>query len=304
LAAISIGAVFIAGCGGTTPSDTTADSTIVVTTNIWADVVANVACDERVVLDILIPPGGDPHGFEPSLADRERLDNASLIVANGLALEEGLEDTIAASADHGTPVFWFSDHIKLSGADASNQGSISGNDGEDPHIWFDPMLVASALPALAADLVEHAGLDEASIGSCMERYQQALTDLDIEVEKIVAAVPEGRRKLVTNHDSLGYFARRYGFEVIGTVIPASSTLAETSPAQLERLAELIQTADVPAIFTDSQQSSDDAAALARRVGDIEVVVLDTGSLGPRGEPSDSYIGLLRTTAQLISDALK
>ncbi len=290
----------------------TAESTIVVTTNIWADVVANVACDERVGIDILIPPGGDPHGFEPSLADRERLDNASLIVANGLSLEEGLDDTINAAADRGTPLFRFSDHIPESEVLASNKVDDDDHDedddddhgGEDPHIWFDPTLVAAAVPALAADLVDHAGIDEATAAGCLEEYQRVLIDLDLEIRRIVAQIPEGKRQLVTSHDSLAYFAHRYGFEVIGTVIPAASTLAETNPAQLEELAELIKANAVPAIFGETLQSGDDMDALARRVGDVEIVILDTGTLGPEGSGADSYVGLLRTTAELISNALR
>ncbi|MFW2382314.1 MAG: metal ABC transporter solute-binding protein, Zn/Mn family, partial [Acidimicrobiales bacterium] len=222
-----------------------------------------------------------------------RMDASALIVANGLALEEGLDDTIEASSDRGTPVFRFSDHI------AGLEGAA---DGVDPHIWFDPTLVAEALPALADALVEHVALDEVSTRMCMEEYQRELADLDREIQQLVAEVPADNRKLVTNHDSLHYFADRYGFEVIGTVIPAASTLAETNPAQLEGLATLIDDNGIPAIFVEALQSTDDADVLARRVG-VQVVRLDTGTLGPEGEGADSYIGLLRTTAELISGAL-
>jgi len=87
------------------------------------------------------------------------------------------------------------------------------------------------------------------------------------------------------------------------VIPASSTLAETNPAQLEQLAKLIDDNGIPAIFVETLQSTDDADALAKRVG-VQVVGLDTGTLGPEGGGADSYIGLLRTTAELISGALR
>ena len=86
-------------------------TTIVATTSIWADVAGNIACDGLAEIETVIPIGGDPHSFEPSLQDREVLENADLIVANGLALEESLEDTIDAAEQHGTPVFRFADHM-------------------------------------------------------------------------------------------------------------------------------------------------------------------------------------------------
>ncbi len=141
------------------------------------------------------------------------------------------------------------------------------------------------------------------VGECLDRYQADLAAADAEIAGMVAALPADRRKLVTSHDSLSYFADRYGFEVIGTVIPAPSTLAETDPAQLEKLAEIIDETGVPAIFAETQHTLDDVNALAARVGDVEVVTLYTGTLGPPGEGADTYIGFLRTNALLITESL-
>ncbi len=301
-APLTAAAVMLTGCGGSVQSTGTS-TTVLVTTSIWADVVDNVACEGTLDVEVIIPSGGDPHAFEPSLADREAMDNAALLVANGLSLEEGLDDTIDASAAEGTPVFRVSDHIEGAILDHADQDDHGGEDGGDPHIWFDPMLVVSALPELTAQLIEHAALDPERTETCSREYVRTLEQLDTEIQTIVARVPDDRRKLVTSHDSLAYFAARYGFEVIGTVIPAASTLAEANPAQLEALAELIDDTGVPAIFGERLQSMDDTDALARRVGGVEVVVLDTGSLGPEGGGSDSYVGLLRTAAERVADAL-
>lgn len=283
----------VSSCGAAGAPQEAADGrpSIMVTTSIWADVVSNVACGEAK-LQTLIPIGSDPHGFEPSLADRKRMEEAVLVVANGLELEEGLDDTLAAVADGGTPVFLMGEHI--------DPGPL---DGEDPHIWFDPRRVGAALPELADHLVDRAGLDEGVVGECLARYQADLAALDSEIADVVAALPADRRKLVTSHDSLAYFADRYGFEVIGTVIPAPSTLAETDPARLEELARIIEEAGVPAIFAETQHTMDDVNALAARVGEVEVVTLYTGTLGPSGEGADTYIGFLRTNALLIAESL-
>jgi zinc/manganese transport system substrate-binding protein len=102
---------------------------------------------------------------------------------------------------------------------------------------------------------------------------------------------------------LAYFADRYGFEVVGTVIPAASTLAAANPADLERLAQLIDDVGVGAVFAETQHSSADADALAERVGDVEVVTLFTDTLDVEGSGADTYLALLLTDAELIADAL-
>lgn len=331
LTAVAIAVVLAtAACGGSDGASTESGSTggderptVVVTTNIWADVVSNVACGGLVDIETLIPDGGDPHGFEPSLADRGTMERASLIVANGLSLEEGLEDTIEAVEDGGVSVFRMADHVETiafssheSDHDESeesdhHESEESDHDEDhheahgdsDPHLWFDPVRVSATLPILAAALVDETSVDEAALDTCVGSYQAELEALDVEIRALTEEIPVDRRNLVTNHDSLGYFADRYRFEIIGTVIPVPSGLAEANPAQLEALAELIETTNTPAVFAESQHSDDDAAALADRVGDIEVVTLFTGTLGPSGSAADNYVGLLLTNAQRIVDAL-
>jgi zinc/manganese transport system substrate-binding protein len=290
----------VAGCGDETTSEPGADDdapAVVATTGIWADVATNVACDGLAEIQTLIPIGGDPHSFEPSLQDREVLENADLVVANGLLLEESLEDTIEAAEEGGTPVFRFADHMT----------PIESDDPEhangDPHVWFDPTRVAAALADLRDALVEQAGLDAGRVDACLAAYESAIADTDSEVTGLLDSVPVARRKLVTNHDALSYFADHYGFEVLGAVIPAPSTLAEANPADLQTLAHLIEDADVPAIFAESQHSSAEVDALAAVIGDVEVVTLYTDSLGPAGSGADTYLGLLATDARLIVDAL-
>jgi len=339
------------GCAG---PDSGADGSdqiqVVATTSIWADIVNNVTCgDAGTTVEALIPIGADPHGVEPSLADRARLESAGLIVANGLLLEEGLEDVLSAVETDGTPIVRMADHIEtlaLFGpsddtgeaddhdvdggqaeadddhADDADDGNADddhadadadadaddddddddGHGGDDPHIWLDPQRVWAGLPALLDPLVE-TGFDREAVDSCLHDYQRELVMLDAEIEEMLAAIPPDARKLVTNHDSLGYFADRYGFEVVGTVIPGPSTLAESNPRQLQELATTIEQNQVAAIFTEAQYSGDEAATLAARVGEVELVTLFTGSLGEQGSGAETYIDLLRTNAQLIADAL-
>ena len=339
--------------------------TILVTTGIWADIVSNVACGGLVDIETIIPVGGDPHSYEPSLQDRARMENASLVVANGLELEEALEDTLEAVADSGTPVFVFAegmDTIPFSfegahhgeggeeedhdegeaeeeeGHDEDDEGEEEEGHGEDdedeaeeeeghhededdeaeeeghdeegghgsggdPHVWFDPQRVSGALPNLAQVMTSDVGLDSAAVEACLSAYLAELEAVDAEVAAKVEQLPAASRKLVTNHEALGYFADRYGFELIGTVIPTPASMAQASPAGLEELAEIIEHEGIKAIFAETLHSVDDVEALADRVGDVDVVTLYTGSLGPPGSGAETYVDFMRTNADLIVDAL-
>ena len=325
MAVAALGAAACSGDPAPEPSGVGAETpTILATTGIWADVVANVACNGLAQVESIIPVGGDPHGYEPSLQDRARMENAALVVANGLLLEEALEDTLDAVEESGTPVFRFAEGMdpipygfETGHDDHDDEGHEDDHDdhaheddghghahgAEDPHVWFDPHRVAEALPTLAQVLTTEVGLDQAAVEACLNSYVAELEAVDAEIAAKVEQLPAGSHKLVTNHEALGYFADRYGFEVIGTVIPSPSSMAQTSPAGLEALAEIIEHERIKAIFAETQHSVDDIEALAARVGDVDVVTLYTGSLGPAGSGADTYTGFLRTNTDLIVDAL-
>ena len=321
LSVLAIMALSASSCGGDSEGEDAspaapATPTILVTTGIWADVVSNVACGGLADIETIIPVGGDPHGYEPSLRDRERMENAALVVANGLELEKRLEDTLEQVRGSGTPVFEFAEGMEpipfaFEGGHRGEEeeGDDEGDDeeghgsGGDPHVWFDPHRVSEALPGLAGVLTTKVGLDAAAIDACLASYLAELEAVDAEIAIKVEQLPAESRKLVTSHEALGYFADRYGFEVIGTVIPTPSSMAQTNPAQLEELAEIIEHEGIKAIFAETLHSVDDVKALASRVGDVEVVTLYTGSLGPSGSGAETYLGFLSTNADLIVDAL-
>ena len=161
---------------------------------------------------------------------------------------------------------------------------------------------AEALAATLADEVPALATDEAR-----DRAAATVADLrtlDAEVETTLAAVPADRRKLVTNHDVFAYFADRYGFEVIGAVIPATTTQAAPSAGEIDDLAATVAAAGVPAVFADTSSPEDLADALAAEVGDdVEVVALYSESLGEPGSGADTYAGMVRTNAERIAGAL-
>ncbi len=276
-----------ASAGGVAAESSDDDVPVVVaTTSIWADLVDRLDCDDRFAVEALIPIGGDAHSFEPSMRDRGMLTEAALIVVNGGGLEAQLDDTLDAVADEGTPVLTIFDHA---------------GDGDDPHLWFDPTLVADAAPVIGDALVA-AGADEPTTQQCVDAVTTDLHALDAELREILSVVPSDERLLVTNHDALGRFADRYDLEVLGSVIPGSSTLAEASPAELEQLSDDIEAAGVPAIFTEALEATDDATTFADRLG-VDVVTLYTDSLGEEGSGAENYDELMRFNATAIADAL-
>lgn len=280
---VSLGAAACGGGGG--GGEAPGDAAIVATTSIWADITSNVACGEPV--EALIPAGADPHSYEPSLRDRELVSGASLIVANGAGLEVTTHDLLVAAIADGVNVVEVATHIDLLDDDEHDHG-----DG-DPHVWQDPTRVAGALDVIAS------ALTPAGFRTCGETYREELLALDTEISAILANIPDDERILVTSHDSLAYFADRYGFEVVGTVIASTSTMAESSAGELAELAELVEERSVRAIFTDALESASDAEALADRIG-VPVVPLVTDAVT---DEAPTYAAMMRSNATTIAEAL-
>ncbi|MFW5827960.1 MAG: metal ABC transporter solute-binding protein, Zn/Mn family, partial [Alkalispirochaeta sp.] len=177
----------------------------------------------------------------------------------------------------------------------------------DPHVWFDPNNVTvwvENIEHVMSDLLpgEHEAFEAAA-----ERYEEQLQELDAEIRRRVASLPESRRKIVIDHASLDYFADRYGFEVIGTVIPATTDQAEPSTQAVARLVEVIRQEEAPAIFvgaTASRGLEGLVNAVAGEVGrDIRIGRLLTGSLAPEGEPGDTYLGFMEYNVTQIVENL-
>jgi zinc/manganese transport system substrate-binding protein len=280
---------------------------VIATTPILGDLVRQVGGDQ-VDVDVLIPLGADPHDFEPSAAQAAQLRDASLIIANGLGLEERLESALDGAQKDGVPVFDLGeelDPLPLSTAD--EEAGHAGEDGhgsEDPHIWLDPERMATAASLVATQLATTTGLDAAPFQQRAETYADAAFAAEAEARALLAELPADQRKLITNHDALEYFAQRFNLEVIGTVIPGGSTLAEPSAADLSELVALVKANDVKAIFSESTVSSKLIESLAREVGSqVSVIELSTDTLGEPGSPTATYPGLIVTTARLIANGL-
>lgn len=296
LVVVAVGSLAGGACGddgGDAGSEADGPS-IVVTTSILGDVVASLLGD-AADLTVVMPPGAAPHDFQASAQDGQAMREADLLVVNGAGFEEGLLDVIDAAEADGVPVHEAIEPVEV---------LEGGEHGADPHFFTDPARMAVAAEGiLDAVLAEVPELDTDEVRSDARAYLDELEALDAQIETTLEPVAGDDRVMVTNHEVFAYFADRYGFEVVGTVIPGTSTGDEASAAELAELAEVIEAEGVPAIFADTSSPARLAEALAAEVGDVEVVELFSESLGEAGSGAETYVGMVRTNAERIADSL-
>jgi ABC-type Zn uptake system ZnuABC Zn-binding protein ZnuA len=272
---------------------------VLATMSIVADVVAAVG-GSRIEVSALVPAGVDPHAFEPTPQDVRSVAEAQVVFENGLGLETFLGDLVQ-SAGTGAPVVSVSAMITpLPAGNGPAEGSAHGE--WDPHVWLDPQNVVAWTRVIESALSALDPQGAAAYADAAEAYRGKLQALDAEIEAQLSAIPEGRRRLVTDHEEFAYFARRYGFEIVGTVIPAPSAAAEPSARELAALEDAIRSAGVRAVFVSSVVSPALARQVAQDTG-IQLVTLYTHSLSGSTGPAPSYLELMRLSARLIAQAL-
>ena len=318
LALLAALVLFAVACGDDV-NDAGSDDrpTVVVTTNILGDVVANLAGGAVEIVTIM-PVGADPHDFQASAREADAMRSADALVVNGGGFEEGLIDVIEGAEADGVAVFEaisavstieygdddHDDHDDHDGDEDHDDHDGHDHDGADPHFFTDPARMAVAAHAIAEFLIaEVDGIDADAVAAAVEAYESELEALDAEVADLVSSIPAESRVLVTNHEVFGYFADRYDFDVIGTVIPGGSTTDGASAGALAKLAETLQAEGMTVIFADTSASDELAQTLAAEVGDIEVVTLYSESLGEPGSDGATYVDMIRANAERIAAAL-
>jgi zinc/manganese transport system substrate-binding protein len=309
-----------AACGGDDDDDE-GISVVATTTQIGA-LVREVAGD-NVRLTVLLQAGADAHDFEPSAQDAVTINRADLVLMNGIGLDEWVERMIegAGSADKvvivtdGIEVFEGAGHDddddhEEDDEDHEDEGDDYHGDDDhphdegDPHVWHDPanvkIMVRNIVAALSAADAANASTYQAN-GSA---YEQKLDEVDAEIRALFAEIPEGNRKLVTNHDAFGYFIRAYGLEFVGAVIPSVGSGAQPSARELAALSDLIRSEGVLAIFAEAEVDPRVAQQLANDTGVQIVSGLYADSLGEPGSGAETVHGMLLFNARKIAEALK
>lgn len=289
----------IIGCQPVNNTDNTGKKSIVVTYSILGSIVKELVGDKANVT-VAIPNGQDPHDWEPSAKDIEMINKADLVVQNGLGLEGGLGKTLGTAENNGVKFFTASDHITIRHV-GQGEGIPSGDPDQaigaaDPHLWMDPLTMKNVVSALADELKKDFNLDVTGQAKDLENR---LDNLNKQVAETISAIPQGDRKLVTGHESMGYFAQRYGFKLVGVIIPSLTSQAEVSAADLADLKKAIQDNHVKAIFTELGTSPAVATAIGKETG-VKVVELTTHSLPPDG----SYFTFMNDIAKVITEGLK
>ena len=305
----------LASCSSSNDSTSTNESTtststnsavaelpvIAVTYSVLGDIVSQLVGDNATV-SVVIPDGQDPHEFQPSAKDIETINNAAFVVSNGLEFEEGLEEVLENIADSGGNIFMVGEHItvrKIEDGDEHSDEHDDENEGDhhhgggDPHLWLSPATMLEMLPALTTALSEATGADLSAEATDLTTKLQVL---DGEVESIIKSLDEC--KLVSGHDEMGYFADRYGCEVIGVIIPSFTTTSEATAGELAELKKLVEQNKVPAIFTGLGVSPDTANQLAKELG-VEAVTLSTHYLNDAA----NYQGFILNLTNQIAEAL-
>lgn len=270
---------------------------VVATTSIIGDVVAQVG-GEAIALTTLMAPGQDPHSFQPAAADLAAAADAGLVFVNGWNLEEGLIADLAAATD--APLVPVSAGITPRPAAADPRAA-------DPHVWQDVAQVMQWVDNIAATLSAAAPAQAATFAANAVAYRAELAALDDDVRAATAAIPAARRVLVTNHDTLAYFAAAYDFRVLGSVIPGVSTLAEATAGNLATLAGAMDDAGVCSLFVETTAADQLARALSEELdgcASVRVLSLYSDALGPPGSGADSYIGMMRANVATIVAGLQ
>jgi manganese/iron transport system substrate-binding protein len=292
---------------------------VIATTNIVADVVANIGGD-AIELTALIPLGSDPHTYQLTPGDYRAMAEAHVIFINGLGLEETMYGTLEQIATE-VPIVSLSEGVELrqvggdEGHAPESDGEVSEHEGGegsdehlrqgaiDPHVWFDPIniMVWAENAAQVMGALDPTNVDFYEDNA--HEYIGALEDLDAWIEEVVAQVPEQNRELITDHLTIGYFAHRYGFEMIGAVIPAYSTAADPSAQELAALEDTIRELEVRAVFVGMTVNPRLVERVAEDTG-VRIVPLYTGSLSESGGLAETYLEFMKYNVDAIVEALR
>jgi len=295
---------------------------VVATFSILGDWVTQVGGD-RVEVVTIVPAGGDTHTFDPSPDQVASVADADLIFEIGIGFETWLDDMYAASGSNAQRIV-VSDGLDLISAteeghedelaDEASPAAEAEPEGEeeedhahgdfDPHIWGDVTNAIAGVETIRAALGSADGADAATYDANADAYAAELTELDAFIRAEVGKLPEDRRKLVTSHDTFGYFARAYGFEIVGTALNSLTTESNDPPAsEIAALVEEIDGSGVPAIFAENVSNSDLMQTIADEAGVTLAPPLYTDALGEPSSEGETYIAMMRSNTSTIVNAL-
>jgi ABC-type Zn uptake system ZnuABC Zn-binding protein ZnuA len=287
----------VSGCNGPAPFPDDGRLRVVATTTQVGEAAREVGGDD-VALTVLLKPGAEAHEFEITTAAAAAIERSDLILESGAGLETWLEEALATIGGEDRLRDMSNGVTLRAPEDAEDAGEV------DPHYWLTApnagRMVENVEAALSAARPELASAFAGRAAAYLARLEAA----DVEIRRLMAEIPAGRRGIVTNHDAIGYFLAEYGLRFVGSVFPSLDVSAEPNPAQLAALADTIRREGVTAIFSESAVNPKLARAIADETGARVVdVPLYTDSLGPPGSGAETLDGMLLHDARVIHDAL-
>ena len=298
----SLAWLVLGACGGDDSGEGSEVKVVATTTQIGA--LTREVAGGAVELSVLLEAGADAHDYEPSPKAVARVKDADVVLMNGIGLDEWLDDIITGAGAREVVVVTEGITIREAGEHSGEEEGGHDHDEGDPHVWHDPMNakimvdnIVAALSAAAPDLAE-------TFRANGEAYKAKLDAVDAQIRVLIDAIPLEDRKVVTNHDSFGYFLDRYGLEFVGAIIPGTSKDTQPSARDIAELTDLIEREGVRAIFAEEEVDPKVAKQLASDTGVRIVTGLYADSLGPAGSGAETVDGMLLSNATKIAEALR
>lgn len=278
---------------------------VVASTTLVADIVAQVG-GNHIALHPLMRPGIDPHSYTSTPQDMRTLDSAHVVFINGLHLEDALAVRLGSLT---APVISVNVGViprELTSAEHS-EGAVEQDEHRhedaDPHTWQRVANVKQWVENVRTTLRQLDPPNADAYNAAAAAYLQQLDALDAEIRAKVATIPAANRKLVTDHETFGYFADEYGFTIVGALIPSLSTSAEPSAQALAALQDQLTKEGVKAIFVGTTVNPRLADQIAQDLG-IQVVSLYSDSLSAPDGPAATYLDFMRYNVNAIVAALQ
>jgi len=262
------------------------------------DMAQNVA-GERLKVDALMPIGLDPHAFQPTPADVAKIADCQVLIVNGTGFEVWLDETLRNAGGNRLVV------EASAGLQPRKPAQTEVVDEtQDPHFWLDPVSATRYVENIRDGLIQADPAGKEIYTQNAEGYIASLKELDSWIRTQVEQISAGQRLLVTNHESFGYFADRYGFKIVGTVLPSVSTGAAPSAEQMATLIEKIRASGAKAIFLETGADKRLADQIAQETGAKVITGLYTHSITEPGGKASTYLSMMKYNTTLIVDALK
>ncbi len=294
LALLALPLLLAACSGGGDDGDSSGRIPVIATTTQIGDFARQVG-GNQIDLKVLLKANQDAHDFELAPSQVRAIAEADLVLVNGLGLDAFIEKALESSD---------AAEVVVSDGISALEGRLHDENDRDPHVWFSVANARIMVENIRDALSEADAANASTYTENATKYLAELQSLDASIKQQVTQIPSACHKLVTNHDVLGYYAEAYGFEVIGSVIPSTSSQASASAADVADVVRQIKAEGVPAIFAEASINPDLIRQVGREAGVKVVDDLYGDSLGPSNSDGSTYVKMMQSNTKKIVDALK